>query len=328
MEDLYESLIGAAPSKQQQKALVSALRRRRDLGELGMLTGDRVLSPFGANMVKQSDSYADQLQGIRQKDADNAQTEAYQTGQLAHMDSVLKETMRGRNQTDATTRRGQDLDFLAARARAAALAQRGPGGRKYKNIPDAAKKDGKALQMGIGVLDDMSKTFKDEYAGKKNMPGVNFLKNTAAANQVGPEKWQEQQAWYGNLERLYSMQERYKVFGATLTTNELKSWANANLNPNMSPKQIREKLGTLKHWAETERDTRRAGYETDEFNPEEVYGAFGGTPPQAAQGTSQEEGEALDDQAELDVPNELEGSAPAPRKAAKRIIVDWHGNQQ
>lgn len=266
-EDLYAALIGEGAKGPEKSALIAAaLRRQKEIGQLGQLTGDKVLSGLGKNMSSEADQYATDFQGIRQHGIDDDQTALYQGGQLNHMD----ETLAQQKQRDQWTHEYQMAMAAAAQDRA----NRPTGSGKFKTIPATVKSKASGIKQGMDVLDDMEATFQDSFAGQKNMPGAGKFKNWAAANQVGPESWQPQQAWYANLERLYNLQERYKLFGATLTKNELEAWAQANLNPNMSPTQIREKLATLKEWAGNELGNNRAGYESEEFNPAEVAGTF------------------------------------------------------
>lgn len=290
-DDLYEAIINGGGAGDRASVIAQALRRRRNMGELGVLTGDKVLGSSGKDLSSSADEYAQLLQQGGQDKRRQDQTQQYQTGQLDHMANSLAET-----------KRNNDLDHQYQMAMAAAAKDRADKEalKKFKTIPATEKQKAVGIRQGIDVLTEMEKTFKPEFAGQKNIPGIGILKNTAAANQVGPEVWQRQQAWYSNLERLYNLQERYKLFGATLTANELKSWAQANLNPNMSAKQIREKLATLKSWAGNELSLHRQGYATDEFNPEEVTGVFGA-----------EEG-GLGDGASLDAQGG--GGAPKPKR--------------
>lgn len=101
MDDEYLALIGAAPTDTaKQKAIAKQLRRRRAFGELGAITGDRVLQPFGENQMAQADDYAKQIQDTRQRDADNAQTKSYQDAQIGHMGKVLSETVRANQESE------------------------------------------------------------------------------------------------------------------------------------------------------------------------------------------------------------------------------------
>lgn len=276
MEDeLYDALIGADISKTAKaKVIAEALRRRSDIGLLGQVSGDKVLAPVGKQMSQQADQYATDLQGIRQsgieeeqKNRQLGQTKAYQDEQLRLMGTGQTEDKRWHNLQYLMNDRDNAARLAAAQS------------KKFKTIPGSTKLKAVAARQGLSVLQEMEKTFKDSYAGQKNFPGWNALKNKAVANQVGTDKFlkenEPQQAWYANLDRLYNLQERYKLFGATLTNNEFKSWLETNINPNMSAAQIRNKLETLKVSALNELDLAREGYDTEEFNPEEVEGTFG-----------------------------------------------------
>lgn len=65
MADIYDLLLGN-PDPQRMQSMADALRGRRAKAELAMLTGDPVLSPYGAN----------QLQNIRQEAMGLAKTRA------------------------------------------------------------------------------------------------------------------------------------------------------------------------------------------------------------------------------------------------------------
>lgn len=160
MDDLYQYLISGAPTQDQVPAIVDQLRRRRSMGEVGMLTGDKVLAPFGQSMVRQSDAYAGDLQNIRQKDADNAQTKAYQDAQLKHMSAVLKQTME-RDRNNAEHQRRADA-ANAARARAAVI--KATSGGQLKNPPPVVIKELTDAKLQLDKVVDLKKTFKEDYA--------------------------------------------------------------------------------------------------------------------------------------------------------------------
>lgn len=276
MADLYESLIGAAPTKKEQVAeLAAALRRRRSFGELGMLTGDRVLSPVGQNLVKSADQYADQFQDTRQKDTDNAQTKAYQDAQMGQMSGVLKESMRSHDMSDATTRRGQDLALEAARLRAEAARLRATAGGKPPKFTVTDRHD---LEQGATLVANMrglKDTFKDDYGGVTmggvTVPGARALANTLSANGLAPTKHaQAAQNWWAASSRLYDLFNRNKLFGATLTTNEMKAWAEANTNKNMNGAQIKSMLDQIINLGSKELKSKIEFFQSGGYNPDQI----------------------------------------------------------
>lgn len=268
MDNLYDVLIGEAPSDADKAAATAAaLRRRRSFGELGIISGDRNLSKLGSGMVAQADDYAGRLQQTRQQDIDNAQTKYYQQGQLGHMDSVLKETMRANDMRDATTRRGQDLALLAAQARA----------RNANKPPKLTVADRRDLTQGAGLVgnvQDLLTNFKDDYAAPqvmgRSIPAARPLSNALSSMGLGSEDMDKAQAWWAASDRLYSLFERNKLFGATLTSNEMKAWAQANANKNMKPEQIKGMLNDILRVAQEELTANVQGFEAGGYDPEQL----------------------------------------------------------
>lgn len=268
MDDIYDVLIGESPKDADKAAAVaSALRRRRSFGELGMLSGDKVLSKFGQNLSGQADDYASRIQQTRQQDIDNAQTRSYQEGQLGHMGSVLAETMRANKERERLTSRGQDLSLLAAQARA----------RASNKPPKLTVSDRRDLTEGAGLvgnIQDLLSSFKDEYAAPqvmgKSVPAARPLMNALSSMGVGSEKMDKAQDWWAASDRLYTLFQRNKMFGATLTTNEMRAWAQANANKNMKPEQIKRMLGSILQVAQEELAANVEGFQQGGYDPEQI----------------------------------------------------------
>ena len=126
MADLYQSLISAAPTQEQkQMAIAEALRRRRGLGELGVLSNDEAIGKLGANLVDSSDSYAKQINDTRLKEQDDARTAQYyamqnqwQQADQSHRKSALEQAMKIAQMNDARMR---EIAALQRQAREDAL---------------------------------------------------------------------------------------------------------------------------------------------------------------------------------------------------------------
>lgn len=271
---IYDDLIGGAPTDKEKVAEVAAaLRRRRSYGELGMLSGDKVLGKYGQGLVKEADDYASQLQDTRRHDIDDKQTKAYQDSQIEHMGSVLKETMRGRDMADATTRRGQDLSYLATQLRAAAAAKKAA----TTKAPKFTVSDRRDLQEGASLVANMRQLqegFKPEFSGAKlagvTVPGGRALMNTLSAAGLGSKDMDESQKWWSESERLYDLFNRNKLFGATLTTNEMKAWANANASKNMKAEQIGTFLKSVTDNAERELSSKMDFFKAGGYNEDQI----------------------------------------------------------
>jgi hypothetical protein len=103
--DVYQALIGGTPTDADKQAtLVNALRRQRNLGQMNMISGDPVLNPMGAAMMKGADTQAVDLGSNRLQAQQLAQSAAYQQGETAnrqaerqHAEAVLAESIREHN---------------------------------------------------------------------------------------------------------------------------------------------------------------------------------------------------------------------------------------
>ena len=261
--DDYRILIGAAPTtEQKQKLLADSLRRRRAFGELGAVTGDRVLQPFGHSLREQADEYAKMVQDTRQKDIDDAQTKAYQTGQLEHMGQVLKETMRGNN-----------LDYAAAMA---AIAQRDRSDMlsafgseaEYRKFTDSTRNKmiSKASVME-GIMDSIA-TFKPEYTQILGAGPQSKLPNTLAGYGIGTQNSKAAQLWWANWDKFFTLPERNQTFGATLTPNEQQAWKEVSIHPGMDPEIIQHKLNKFLNTIRGETIRRIRSMEKEGFDPE------------------------------------------------------------
>lgn len=269
--DLYEALIsGGAGNKAE--VIANALRRRREMGELGVLTGDKVLSQLGGNLTKSADDYADQLERSRQDTRRQDQTQFYQQGQLDHMGALLDETKR-RNDMDHIYK------MLMAQAALDRANRPGGGGR----IPKLRQGDIKELQdLGetIGTIDSVENFLRGGGSfgavtldvGGKELPllGLRTFKNFAASKGLGtPEdkaSFQAKQHW----ERLYNIAERNRMFGATLTTNEKKSWDQANPSVGMTDEQIAAALPVMRKVYEHRLNRKASGLIKEGYSAEAV----------------------------------------------------------
>jgi hypothetical protein len=249
--DLYDVLLGAAPSDpQKQAAVAKQLRRRRSFGELGALTGDRVLQPFGQGLSKQADNYAEQLQATRQMDTDNAQTKSYQDSQVKHSDAVLAETHR-KNTLDHIY---QMLMASAAQEKAEKTGQpKIPKLRQgdIKDLQDQAQTIGefKSLEdfiAGGGKFGAHKILEKEDGTGGIPIPGSRGLTNTMARFGFGSEEDKASFAAKQKFDRLYTLASRNALFGATLTPNEMTAWKDANPDIRQSDEQIAKALPVLR----------------------------------------------------------------------------------
>lgn len=248
--DLYDILLGAAPTDPQKQATVAKqLRRRRSFGELGALTGDRVLQPFGQGLGKQADQYAEQIQQTRQMDTDNAQTKSYQDAQLGHMKNTLAETHR---------KNTLDHIYQMLMAQAAMEKAEKTGAPKIPKLRQGDIKDLQDQSQIIGEFRELEgfikkgggfgahKIFENaDGSGGVPIPGSRALTNTMARYGLGSEEDKAAFAAKQRFDRLYTLAARNNLFGATLTPNEMKAWTDANPDIRQSDEQIAKALPIL-----------------------------------------------------------------------------------
>lgn len=278
MPDLYEYLISGTPQQAQIPVLVEELRKRRAFGELGALTGDRVLAPFGQNMSRQADSYAQQLQDTRQRDTDNAQTKSYQDAQIAHQKEVLAATLA----RDRANQEHQQRADSAAQLRAEAAMERArrTGAVGGKPMNNQAMNTLAGLRQQVDKIGNLKSSFKDKYA-RLSAPGFRTLKNVGARYGLGSEADKAAAEWWRQFQLDYNILARNEQFGATLSPNEKQSWAQANAGEEMDSNQIKTILGTMERWYRKDMEERADLYSMT-YNPDQVAVAIGREPPNRA----------------------------------------------
>jgi len=265
MADIYDTLIGAAPTDaEQQAAVAQMLRRRRNFGELGALTGDKVLQPFGGNMIKQADDYAGQIQDTRQRDTAHKLQGDYQTGQLGHMAGTLAETTRNNN-LEHEDRQAQ----IAAMLEAAGIKAAAKGAGHRKMTDNTRNTILSTVDTYTGV-DSLLKTFKPEYTQRLGAGPQSALPNAMARVGIGTEGSKEAAQWWAAWNEVRTLPERNRLFGATLTPNEKSEWDKVDLNPNMSPEQITVGVNRIKTILLRHASNRARGMVKEGFDPEMI----------------------------------------------------------
>lgn len=278
--NLYDYLIGSAPTDpQKQKMVADQLRRRRSFGELGALTGDRVLQPFGQGMMSEADTAAKQIQDTRQKDIDNAQTKSFEEGQLAHLGGVLKETTR---------KDTMDHVYQMLMAQAALEKADKAGAGKIPKLRQGDIKDLQDISQDISQFNDLEDYIKNGgkfgavkiFAHKEPgsnvekggvpVPGLRTLKNLGASMGLGSEEDKESFAMKQQFDRLYNIGARNRLFGATLTANEKKSWDEANPSTRQSDEQILKALPTLRKVFEHRLTNKARGLMRENYDPDAI----------------------------------------------------------
>lgn len=267
-DDLYSYLIGPPPTDpQSQSVLAEQLRRRRSFGELGAVTGDRVLQPFGQGQITSADAAAKQVQDTRQKDIDNAQTAKYEAGQLAHMKEV-----------EDLTKRGQDLDHMYQMLMAQAALEKAnkTGVQKIPRLRQGDIKDLQDMAQDIGEFNELEDYLKKgngfgaKTIGKIPVPGYRTLTNFGASMGIGSEEDKTAFAMKQKFDRLYTLGARNRLFGATLTSNEQSAWESANPSTRQSDEQIAKALPAMRKVFERRLRNKAGGLTRENYDPDAI----------------------------------------------------------
>jgi hypothetical protein len=85
MADIFSALLGDVPSDPAaRQALVQELMRKRAYGELGQLSGDPILGPYGASQLKEADQEAENIGQQGRLQASEQSEEAYRQALESH----------------------------------------------------------------------------------------------------------------------------------------------------------------------------------------------------------------------------------------------------
>lgn len=136
-----------------------------------------------------------------------------------------------------------DARIAALESQATLNASKAQNAGKKKPMPKYMEEGLQGIADDHTQLIDQLQNFKDEYAGMGALGGAR--RGVASAlGSWGSEDMQKMDAWWRAQERFDELPQRYKLFGATLTPNELKSWKGATIRPGLSPEKVREFINT------------------------------------------------------------------------------------
>ncbi len=240
MPSIYETLIGAPPSGEEEtRATARQLRGRQELGMLGVITGDEVLSKLGAGMMSQTQKRVEGLQKTRQKgiveqrERDRqAAIEANWAASQAMDQAELEETIRWHDMQEKIK---QDAARYKKTDRTGKYPSQKAEEKMVKEITDAR------------AMTNIRATFRPEFGsgGIQGALGLGTAENVMGRLGVGGEGAEEQAFWWSEYKRVRELVQRHELFGSALTTGEQKSWKEANIGPADSPQMIEMKLEVM-----------------------------------------------------------------------------------
>ena len=256
--DIYNAIIGDPLTDEEKLRTVAEKLRRQSLtGQLGQLTGDKVLSPLGGNLYESTENQA----ALLGKLGEQARYRRYQE------DATRDRLGLGYAQLQA------DREDMGLR-RAIAMAKAKDKDYRKMTINQAMKLQDEATQAQD--FTNVANTFDDKYAGT-GIPGGRELGNFMSANvpALTSEETEAAAAWWAKYNNIHTLPERNELFGATLTPAEKVEWKKNAISPNMSPKQIRASLEWYQNKSREALGRRKKMVASMDFDPEEVEEIYG-----------------------------------------------------
>jgi hypothetical protein len=262
--DIYRALIGDPPTEEEKlQAVAKMLRARSNLGMVGQMTGDRVISPVGQQMVTEANTQAQQL-GVR---GETARYRRYQEG-ASQRSAELNTREQAWREADAEAQRRHEIQLELLRQKGDLSLQGAKGtSKKYRPMTVKQVDDLTSQYQDYRQLSEIADNFKDSYAGTA-FPGQRPLANTLASYGKGTKNSKDAAKWWADYNNLYTLPTRNKLFGATLTENERVEWEKNAISPNMTATQIKERIAYYRRKVSEKstlipRNLKAAGYDPE-----------------------------------------------------------------
>jgi len=231
--DPMEILLKQKRDEAAMQAMSSGLRRQKDVSNIAMLSGDRLLGNFGQNLSGDVDTQLKLKMASDERGAQRDMTQGYYDQMGAHQTAVLDETK--------THNRAMEEASRLAKTMAA---------RKLPN--QSARKQTIDSIEGHNKINGLMAGWKDSYATSgrlSSMVGGGSVANFFGSKGIGSPETQDQARWWNDYDLLYTLGRRNELFGSALTATEEAAWDKANISPNSSPEAIRRGLKTLQEIA-------------------------------------------------------------------------------
>lgn len=219
MQDIYSAIVGAPPSEQEKiEALARKLRGRQMIGQLGMLTGDKVLAPMGQNIAAETQGQAEKIGGYQARRRElEAQEQMARMNDEAQMARQLQEQgfNAGERALDRALQRELEQLQQAGQDRRATAAETKADAAMKRDLDRYVERYGKERER-VGLPDMQSyintaDKVLSKYEGK-SLPGIGFMDFTSRTSQAGSEVRQAVQAVQNALLKALS--------GAAVTQSE------------------------------------------------------------------------------------------------------------
>lgn len=273
MDDIYGAIIGAPPTDQEKlTALAGQLRKRQQIGQLGMITGDKVLSGIGHGIVGQTEDQAARIGGYQARARELAAQEAMRAAGAAERAAEAQKEREFRAGEGKTRREFEAGEGAKDRALRKALGEMKGTNPRY--IPAKQFEDLTDQAQDTYNITGVISAFKPEYA-TAGVPGSREAANQAVSmGAPTTQNAKDAAAWWAQYEQLYTLPTRNKLFGSALTAPERAAWQQNAISPNMTADVIKQRLANLEKIKSTAMARKRQSFLSAGYDPEQIEAAF------------------------------------------------------
>jgi hypothetical protein len=233
--DPMDVLLGQNRDATAVSGLADALRKRKEVASLALLSGDPTSQKFGGGLYSDVESQMNARikQDENQKQRDLTQGYYNQMAEQQGLSRALQE-----KELNEMIRHHKALeDATLQKAMAKAYPTRAPSVAAQKRAGDAIG--------NYNALRGARDSFKDDYGNNSGIPWEGEVSNTIGKLGIGTQDQKDQALWWQNYRNQYELGARHTLFGAALTDNEIAKWDQANISPSSTPEQIKRALNNM-----------------------------------------------------------------------------------
>lgn len=215
---------------------------------------------MGISDEEQLNELANQLRGRKQAAdffaattvpsiRESANREQESVLQSAKEAGVLRRAMQDRKSREEIAAANRDAAMARALINARARAQSSGAKKSWGGLGSTSEREEfRTIAQNLGAINNLSGSWKDEFAPSVQVPGMGSLENFAGRYLPTPEKWglEEQAKWWSDWEEMHNLIKRHKYFGSAFTKTEQEAWNKAFFDYNTKPGVISAKLETTR----------------------------------------------------------------------------------
>jgi len=244
------------------KGLADALRKRKEVAQLAILSGDPTSQTFGgslhADVSDQFATRAKEMESQKQRDL----TKGYYD-QMAEQQGLSRALQYEELEEMKRHHMATEKNMLAKSMQ-----------KQRRAPPVAAQKKTMAVISGVDDLNRLADMFQDDYASSTGFGEGTASNLLTKYTPFGTQGMRDQQNWWALYDQIYTLPTRNDMFGSALTAPERASWASANIGPDSSVEVIKQGIARLQGIANNALKKQFAN-DAPLFDEEWVYSVYG-----------------------------------------------------